>query len=506
MKRKRRNRSIYGIIITVLFSAIFFGCGRPPAEDKSGETETAAAPVLSSETEQTLPIEPREKTYMGREIFVDEEAGYEYVIEELDPGNPPLVIMANKYLGDLDRWDIIADFNDIPDARKIPDYTPLKIPIRRIPRKARLTIIYNNVLAKRILDPDWHNAHLNMKLAVGDGVRTLENSKATISFDYASDLYIGENSMVFISDLSRPEANKPKKSRLNLEKGSLTITKSGTTGDEVIEVVTTETTVKPDIEPGGEIDFVTMTTDENSTLVMSYKGVLEVSAAGRTVNLDPGEGSEVKRGKPPSKPEPLIPQPEFRNKYDKTAYYYGNPTIEWEPVTRAVTYLVEIAYDPSFTRMYKIFSAVPEPKISDDFKKGTYYSRVCGIDAKGFKGYWSRTASFEILVEGRDLEPPVSSVQFIGGELTKTGSKKYLPPRVGIKITAEDNLSGVDAIFYSVDNGPYEIYDGRVLYFDKGPHKLRYYATDLSEKRESKRKLSFIVDASPPTTGLRTSL
>jgi hypothetical protein len=362
---------------------------------------------------------------MGKEVFIDEENNYEYIIVELKPGDPPLIHMAEKYLGDKEKWRIIVEYNHIPDSRNIPDWTPIKIPIRKAARNAWLTAIFNRVLAKRTADPDWADAVLNMKLKVGDGIRTFEDSKATISYDKGGDLTLGENSMIFISDLSYAEVNEPRKSNLNLEKGTLNIAKERIIGDEEIEILTPEAIVRPLIEPGSELDFRAKRTELDSTLVMSYKGELEVTAAGKSVGVDSGEGSEVKKGKPPSVPEALLAVPIISDIDVDATYYYGNPVLRWKQVKGAEAYLVEIAYDPEFTRIYRVFPAVSDYEISGDFEKGRYYWRVCAVDAKGFEGYWSQVSRFDILVEGADEKTPVTTVVYENGKPTEIENAGY---------------------------------------------------------------------------------
>jgi hypothetical protein len=485
----------------LIFSA-FYGCGESRTNGPQ-PIETGESPA--SEYEPSLPIELPEKTYMGKEIFIDEENGYEYVIEELKPGNPPLIDMAEKYLGDKEKWPVIVEYNHIPDPRNIPDWTAIKIPIRKARRNAWLTAIFNRVLAKRTADRDWGDALLNMKLTVGDGVRTLEDSKATISYDIGGDLILGENSMIFISNLSYAETNVPRKSNLNLEKGTLNIAKERVTGDEEIEVFTSEAVVRPLIEPGSELDFRAKKTELDSTLVMSYKGELEVTAAGESVGVDSGEGSEIKKGKPPSVPEVLLAAPMISDKDASATYYYGNPDLRWTKVKGAETYLVEIAYDAEFTRIYKVFPTVSDNAVSSDFDKGRYYWRVCAVDAKGFEGYWSRVSRFDIVVEGADKKAPVTTVVYKNGEPIEIEGKLFLPSSVGITFTSEDDLAGIETIYIYVDGETEEIYDGRAIYLPNGFHRIAYYAVDRAGKAEKRKELSVTIDDIGPVVDIDKS-
>jgi hypothetical protein len=501
--------SVFLAIICFVPLIVYIGCANDGEEEVTpsevGSTEIEEGTTTLEIPEPVLPVKIPDDEYRGKEVFIDEETGYEYVIRELDPGNPPLVIMANDFLDDYDKWDIIADFNDIPDARKIPDFTPLKIPIGRSPDYATISALRNSVIMKRTVDPDWIAAKLRIKLTNGDGVRTLDGSEATISFGSGSKLQIGENSMVFISDLVREDKGKPKKSNLNLEEGTLTITKKGISSNEEIEITTTDAIIKPQISPIGEVIFRTKTIRDKSTLVMSYRGNVEVSAAGESVTLKSGEGSEVKRGAGPSSPKPLLPAPNIVNNEGMT-YCYGDPIIKWEAVEGAVSYIVEIAYDSEFLQVFKIAKDLTDMKIHEDYLKGKYHLRVCATDKEGFDGYWSRTSSFEILNEGRDTEAPVTTFEFIGGEPFLSDRIIYLPRGCGIEFTAADDLSGIEAIYIKINGGTEKRYSGEILYLVEGEYDITYYAVDRRGRKEKANNISFVVDAKPPTTGVKASL
>ncbi|MCP4229898.1 MAG: hypothetical protein GY771_07085 [bacterium] len=507
VKKNNYGTSLIAVVNCALLLLII-GCGdgkdtdAPASEADGGGNveETAIKDII----EPVLPVRIPEEEYRGREVFIDEETGYEYVIEELDPGNPPLVIMANDFLDDYDKWDVIADFNDIPDARKIPDFTPLKVPIGMSPDYATISELRNQVIMKRITDADWIAAKLRIKLTNGDGVRTLDNSDVTISFGSGSKMDVGENSMVFISDLVRPDKGEPNRSNLNLEEGTLTITRERGSPVEKIEVTTTDALIKPLVTPVGEVSFRTKTTRNGSTLVMSYRGYVEVSAAGESVTLKAGEGSEIEKGETPSPPKPLLPAPEISG-VKFAAYYYGNPVLNWESVDGASSYIVEIAYDRDFSKVIKIAKMLTDTKIQNDFPKGKYYWRVCATDNEGFDGYWSIVSQFEIVIEGHDTETPNTTFEFVNNTPFDRDGLKYLPYGCGIKFTATDDLSGIKVINIAIDGGSEKRYSG-VLYPGEGEHEIRYYAVDRRGRKEKPKILSFIIDAKPPTMKVKASL
>jgi uncharacterized protein YjbJ (UPF0337 family) len=68
-----------------------------------------------------------------------------------------------------------------------------------------------------------------------------------------------------------------------------------------------------------------------------------------------------------------------------------------------------------------------------------------------------------------------------------------------ITLAATDNLSGVDATYYSVDNGPAHAVSGAFDYDTPGMHTLRYWSVDQAANVEDKVSVELKLDNVPPT-------
>src|SRR2546427_131235 len=68
-----------------------------------------------------------------------------------------------------------------------------------------------------------------------------------------------------------------------------------------------------------------------------------------------------------------------------------------------------------------------------------------------------------------------------------------------VTLTANDNLSGVAAIWFKVDNGSWTRY-GSPIHLGDGRHTVQFYATDLAGLTESNQTLSVEIDTETPGT------
>jgi hypothetical protein len=94
---------------------------------------------------------------------------------------------------------------------------------------------------------------------------------------------------------------------------------------------------------------------------------------------------------------------------------------------------------------------------------------------------------------------PISSAEIAGEKPYSKNSKKFYG-NISIKISAKDNLSGVDTIYYSLDGKPYEPYTSAISNLPDGEHNLLYYAVDKVGNFEVPRKETFNIDTKSPKT------
>jgi hypothetical protein len=93
-------------------------------------------------------------------------------------------------------------------------------------------------------------------------------------------------------------------------------------------------------------------------------------------------------------------------------------------------------------------------------------------------------------------------------EVENAAYGKVFSPRSSIRLTSEDNLSGVRGIYYQIDKGKERTYTGeltgaRLNALAEGKHVLRYYAKDKVGNREEVQEFPFTLDKRLPQVSFK---
>src|SRR2546425_8253697 len=94
-----------------------------------------------------------------------------------------------------------------------------------------------------------------------------------------------------------------------------------------------------------------------------------------------------------------------------------------------------------------------------------------------------------------DTTPPATIATFAG----VPGNNGWFTSNVTVRLDATDASSGVAAIHYRVDDGPWQDYTGAFILVE-GRHALAYYAVDVAGLVEAEHSASILIDTTPPTT------
>lgn len=94
-----------------------------------------------------------------------------------------------------------------------------------------------------------------------------------------------------------------------------------------------------------------------------------------------------------------------------------------------------------------------------------------------------------------DLSEPVTSLVFDGHQ-----HENVISGKTKIKLNAEDKISGIKAVYYSIDDKKYQLYSYPLnsAYLTEGEHTIKYYAEDRVGNKEPERVYDFFVDKTPP--------
>ena len=100
------------------------------------------------------------------------------------------------------------------------------------------------------------------------------------------------------------------------------------------------------------------------------------------------------------------------------------------------------------------------------------------------------------IVAKMDETPPTSSADVSG----TMGSNNWYTSSVSISLTASDDHSGVDAIYYKIDGGTKQTYSSSITVSTDGNHNVQYWAVDNVGNTESSHLITFKIDQTNPDT------
>jgi hypothetical protein len=94
-----------------------------------------------------------------------------------------------------------------------------------------------------------------------------------------------------------------------------------------------------------------------------------------------------------------------------------------------------------------------------------------------------------------DLTNPVTELIFEGDKF-----ENNISGRAKLVLKATDNISGISAIYYSLDNKKYRkyTYPVKAVYLQEGKHTIKYYSVDKVGNKENEHEYKFYVDKTPP--------
>ncbi|HXX80260.1 MAG TPA: FecR domain-containing protein, partial [Thermodesulfovibrionales bacterium] len=147
--------------------------------------------------------------------------------------------------------------------------------------------------------------------------------------------------------------------------------------------------------------------DEKETMRSEVlKGLVDVEAMARRVEVHEGEGTLAKRNEPPAEPRKLLPPPMLLH---GKALYTAMPLVfQFSEIERALSYRVMMARDGAGKDIVKEKVITPEEKAEiagvDD---GEYFLLSQSIDAEGLEGLPSDPVAFRLRVN--PLPPAIQS-------------------------------------------------------------------------------------------------
>ncbi len=124
-----------------------------------------------------------------------------------------------------------------------------------------------------------------------------------------------------------------------------------------------------------------------------------------------------------------------------------------------------------------------------------------GHGVHSFKHENSVTNKLDILKIYADGRAPITAPDFLQASLYSTNNKAFYGPGLEIMLGSKDEMSGVDAIYHSLNGRDFSKHDGMpVLFKTEGDFVYKYYAVDRTGNAEGIKEKRFTVDLTAPAS------
>ncbi|MEQ6166681.1 chitobiase/beta-hexosaminidase C-terminal domain-containing protein [Ekhidna sp. MALMAid0563] len=100
-----------------------------------------------------------------------------------------------------------------------------------------------------------------------------------------------------------------------------------------------------------------------------------------------------------------------------------------------------------------------------------------------------------------DSKSPATKISYGDAKLAE-GDEKTALTATDIKLTASDEISGIDAIYYSLDGASFQKYTGPIPVKEEKAYVLKYYAVDNVGNAEEMKSVTMLIDNSAPSSTL----
>ncbi len=283
-----------------------------------------------------------------------------------------------RYLDNVMRFKQIKTINGVQAPRRMRPGTRLRIPmkwIRSNPASAEILAVHGSTEIIRQNGSIEKDPKPGTKLNLGDQLKTISDSNVAVMFADKSILTLHENSLIRFDHLSAHGTTGMVDTRMNLLKGRM------------------DTRVTPAVGPGSRFEIRTpsaisavrgteyraaILNAEDTSNIEVLKGKVAVSGAKKKKLIKAGFGTQVAQGKAPIAARKLLDAPKLKPLPERIRRI--NWLIQWQPITGAVKYRIEVADQVQFnTLIWHEFSSYTKASFPD-LADGQYFVRIRGVD------------------------------------------------------------------------------------------------------------------------------
>ena len=293
---------------------------------------------------------------------------------------------------------------------------------------AWISYIYQQVQAQKPATSGWDAAELQMPLRRLFRVRTLERSAGEVTFGEGRTLFLAPSAMVVIYGKDERKDPKPRAvADITVDQGSIL----ASLGKDSVLTDTKDARFRM----RGDWLRVDANEAKQQSTVSVYEGETTVNAANKSVKVEQGYGTRVKRGAPPEAPTLLPPAPEWDGSGTILAREGRPVPLAWRPAIAHDGAMIELSGpdDPSLRRPRDTRFVEGKSAALEDVPPGVYWVRVSSVDERDIVGHPSVARRLVILPQPQAAEGQLSWSE--DRWLLGRPGKVRLPEASGVKTT-----------------------------------------------------------------------
>lgn len=270
---------------------------------------------------------------------------------------------------------------------------------RLVDVQAQITKKDGEVDKRRGLLGSWEDAFKGDLLKELDGLRTLIESYANLSFTDGSTIIVEPNTEAVIRKSRIDKLDESSDTEITLENGSL-LAKLSSSGKVKSKYILN---AGPSMSELKSQNFYAEAEGTQIAKLTNYDGLAIVSANDMTITIQKNEGTIVEEGKDPLPPIKLLPAPGIAWSTQDTVIYRDNILFPYTEVENAVEYRVQYSASPNFDGEVKTINTTQTSVDLQELPLGITYVRVQASDNLGLKGPHSETIR---IIRNIDNKPP----------------------------------------------------------------------------------------------------
>lgn len=265
----------------------------------------------------------------------------------------------------------------------------------------------NGIVDKRLgLLAGWNEAFVGDLFEESHGVRTQQESYATLAFTDGSNIIVNPSTTAIIRKSRIDKLDKSADAEITLVEGGL-LSKLSAVGKERSKYVLNAGSSTTELNTQ---NFLAENSGGTNVRLSNYDGDAQVSANNVIVTIRKDEGTIIRGNAAPLPPVKLLPAPKYLASKLDTIIYQNDFLLNFIGVNNAVNYRVEYSTAYNFDENVVVKEVTNTRSLMEDLSLGRTYVRVQSVDNLGLKGPFSDTF---LVIRNQDTKsPPIFGDQF----------------------------------------------------------------------------------------------